>query len=165
MAASEGLSFDAPSGRVTMHGRQVDKDMYLAQCKGTNFEVFKTIKGVKSGTACRPAARTPRSRRGDGARARRAGAERACSPSSVLALLSLGLAVIFGLLGVLNLAHGELVMMGAYCAYVVQVNGLPFVAAVPLAIAVCGVLGYVVERWLVRRSTAGRSTRSCSPGP
>jgi ABC-type branched-subunit amino acid transport system substrate-binding protein len=53
MAASEGLSFDAPSGRVTMHGRQVDKDMYLAQCKGTNFEVFKTIKGVKSGTACR----------------------------------------------------------------------------------------------------------------
>jgi branched-chain amino acid transport system permease protein/urea transport system permease protein len=69
----------------------------------------------------------------------------------VLALLSLGLAVIFGLLGVLNLAHGELVMMGAYCAYVVQVNGLPFVAAVPLAIAVCGVLGYVVERWLVRR--------------
>jgi urea transport system substrate-binding protein len=53
MAASEGLSFDAPSGHVTMRGRQVDKDMYLAQCKGTNFEVFKTIKGVKSGTACR----------------------------------------------------------------------------------------------------------------
>ena len=53
MAASEGLSFDAPSGRVTMRGRQVDKDMYLAQCKGTSFEVFKTIKGVKSGTACR----------------------------------------------------------------------------------------------------------------
>jgi branched-chain amino acid transport system permease protein/urea transport system permease protein len=68
----------------------------------------------------------------------------------MLALLSLGLAVIFGLLGVLNLAHGELVMMGAYCAYVVQVNGLPFLAAVPLAIAVCGMLGYIVERWLVR---------------
>jgi branched-chain amino acid transport system permease protein/urea transport system permease protein len=68
----------------------------------------------------------------------------------VLALLSLGLAVLFGLLGVLNLAHGELVMIGAYCAYVVQVNGLPFVAAVPLAVAVCGALGYAVERWLVR---------------
>jgi len=53
MAASEGLAFDAPSGRVTMHGRQVDKDMYLATCKGTDFEVIKTIKGVRSGTACK----------------------------------------------------------------------------------------------------------------
>ena len=53
MAASEGLSFDAPSGRVTMRGRQVDKDMYLATCKGTEFEVIKTIKAVKSGTACK----------------------------------------------------------------------------------------------------------------
>jgi ABC-type branched-subunit amino acid transport system substrate-binding protein len=52
-AASEGLPFDSASGRVTMHGRQVDKDMYLATCKGTQFEVIKTIKGVKSGTACR----------------------------------------------------------------------------------------------------------------
>ena len=67
----------------------------------------------------------------------------------VLALLSLGLAVIFGLLGVLNLAHGELVMVGAYCAYVAQANGWPFIAAVPLAIVVCGALGFVVERWLV----------------
>ena len=67
-----------------------------------------------------------------------------------LAILALGLAVVLGLLGVLNLAHGELVMIGAYCAYVVQSNGWPYLAAVPLAIAVCGVLGYVVERWLVR---------------
>ena len=52
-AASEGLAFDTASGRVAMHGRQVDKDMYLATCKGTEFEVFKTIKAVKSGTACR----------------------------------------------------------------------------------------------------------------
>jgi ABC-type branched-subunit amino acid transport system substrate-binding protein len=52
-AASEGLSFDTASAHVTMRGRQVDKDMYLASCKGTEFEVFKTIKAVKSGTACR----------------------------------------------------------------------------------------------------------------
>ena len=52
-AASEGLAFDSASGRVTMHGRQVDKDMYLATCKGTDFEVIKTIKAVKSGTACK----------------------------------------------------------------------------------------------------------------
>jgi branched-subunit amino acid ABC-type transport system permease component len=67
-----------------------------------------------------------------------------------LAIIALGLAVVLGLLGVLNLAHGELVMVGAYCAYVVQSNGWPYLAAVPLALAVCGVLGYVVERWLVR---------------
>jgi branched-chain amino acid transport system permease protein/urea transport system permease protein len=67
-----------------------------------------------------------------------------------LAILALGLAVVFGLLGVLNLAHGELVMIGAYCAYVAQTQGWPYLAAVPLAIAVCGVLGFVVERWLVR---------------
>ena len=68
---------------------------------------------------------------------------------AVLALVALGLAVVFGLLGVLNLAHGELVMAGAYCAYVAQANGWPFIAAVPLAIVVCGALGFVVERWLV----------------
>jgi branched-chain amino acid transport system permease protein/urea transport system permease protein len=69
---------------------------------------------------------------------------------STLAIVALGLAVVLGLLGVLNLAHGELVMIGAYCAYVVQINGWPYLAAVPLAIGVCGVLGYAVERWLVR---------------
>ncbi len=67
-----------------------------------------------------------------------------------LAIVALGLAVVLGLLGVLNLAHGELVMIGAYCAYVAQVNGWPYLAAVPLAIVVCGTLGYAVERWLVR---------------
>jgi branched-chain amino acid transport system permease protein/urea transport system permease protein len=67
-----------------------------------------------------------------------------------LAILALGLAVVLGLLGVLNLAHGELVMIGAYCAYVVQAQGWPYLYAVPLALVVCGLLGYVVERWLVR---------------
>jgi urea transport system substrate-binding protein len=52
-AASEGLAFQAASGSETMRGRQVDKDMFLAECKGTQFEVIKTIKAVKSGTACR----------------------------------------------------------------------------------------------------------------
>lgn len=69
---------------------------------------------------------------------------------TTLAVLVLGLAVIFGLLGVLNIAHGEFIMVGAYCAYVVQAGGLPFVAAVPLALIVCGVLGLVVERGLIR---------------
>ncbi len=53
MAASEGLAFMTASGRAVMNGRQVDKDMFLATCKGTNFEVIKTLKGLKSGTACK----------------------------------------------------------------------------------------------------------------
>ena len=43
MAASEGLTFATASGRVTMHGRHVDKNMYLADCKGTEFKIIKTF--------------------------------------------------------------------------------------------------------------------------
>ena len=69
---------------------------------------------------------------------------------ATLTLTALGLAVVFGLLGVLNMAHGEFVMLGAYSAVVVQKTGLPLVTAVPLAIVVCGAIGWVVERWLIR---------------
>lgn len=69
---------------------------------------------------------------------------------ATLSLTTLGLAIVFGLLGVMNMAHGEFVMLGAYSTVVVQKFGLPLFCAVPLAIAVCGVLGYVVERWLIR---------------
>ncbi|WP_438998456.1 branched-chain amino acid ABC transporter permease [Variovorax beijingensis] len=69
---------------------------------------------------------------------------------ATLALTTLGLAIVFGLLGVMNMAHGEFVMLGAYSVVAVQKLGLPLVAAVPLAVVVCGVLGYVVERWLIR---------------
>jgi branched-chain amino acid transport system permease protein/urea transport system permease protein len=67
-----------------------------------------------------------------------------------LGLTTLGLAVVFGLLGVMNMAHGEFVMLGAYAVVTVQAWGWPIATAMPLAIAVCGALGYVVERWLIR---------------
>ena len=69
---------------------------------------------------------------------------------STLAVLALGLAVIFGLLGVLNIAHGEFVMIGAYCAYVTQAGGLPYLAAVPLTLVVCAILGVTVEGIMIR---------------
>ena len=50
---------------------------------------------------------------------------------STLAVLALGLAVIFGLLGVLNIAHGEFVMIGAYCAYVTQAAAGPILPRCP----------------------------------
>ncbi len=69
---------------------------------------------------------------------------------TTLGLIVLGLAVVFGLLGVMNMAHGEFVMLGAYSVVVVQSAGLPFIAAVPLAIVVCGGFGFAVERLMIR---------------
>jgi urea transport system substrate-binding protein len=53
MAASEGLTFPTAAGTVTMRGRHVDKTMYLATCKGTEFEIIKTFPDVKSGDECK----------------------------------------------------------------------------------------------------------------
>ncbi len=69
---------------------------------------------------------------------------------STLAVLALGLAVIFGLLGVLNIAHGEFIMIGAYCAFITQSNGWPYLAALPLTLVICGALGAVVEWAMIR---------------
>lgn len=69
---------------------------------------------------------------------------------AALALTTLGLAVVFGLLGVMNMAHGEFVMIGAYCVVAAQQLGWPLPAALPLAMAVCAGLGWMVERWLIR---------------
>lgn len=69
---------------------------------------------------------------------------------STLAVLVLGLAVIFGLLGVLNIAHGEFIMIGAYCAYAVQSWAYSYLLAVPLTLLLCGLLGVAVERIMIR---------------
>ncbi|MEZ2295248.1 branched-chain amino acid ABC transporter permease [Variovorax sp. RCC_210] len=69
---------------------------------------------------------------------------------ATLGLTTLGLAVVFGLLGVMNMAHGEFVMLGAYAVVTVQSWGWPIATAMPLAMGVCGVLGYAAERWLIR---------------
>jgi branched-subunit amino acid ABC-type transport system permease component len=67
-----------------------------------------------------------------------------------LAVIVLGLAIIFGFLGVMNLAHGEFIALGAYVAYVCQSHGLPYLAAVPATIAACTLLALPVERFLIR---------------
>ncbi len=53
MTASNGLAFDSAAGRWTMYGQHVDKTMYIASCKGTEFEIIKTIERVKHGEACK----------------------------------------------------------------------------------------------------------------
>ena len=70
---------------------------------------------------------------------------------SFYALLSLGLAVIFGLLGIVNFAHGALYMMGAYAAWIMfEKFGINYWFALVLAPLVIAVLGIVIERLLLK---------------
>ncbi|BCX12674.1 MAG: branched-chain amino acid ABC transporter permease [Thermosynechococcus sp.] len=81
------------------------------------------------------------------------------SIGAVLLLTALGLAIVFGIMGVINLAHGELMMLGAYTTFVVQ-NGFRqlgegwfdayLLIAVPLAFAVAAGIGVVLERGVIR---------------
>lgn len=69
----------------------------------------------------------------------------------VLALVVLGLGIVFGMLGVMNMAHGEFLMIGAYCSLAAQNAGVPVLFGVVLAIVVCGALGWLVHYALIQR--------------
>ena len=67
------------------------------------------------------------------------------------AVISLGLAVIFGLLGIVNFAHGALYMLGAFAAWIMLDSlGIPYWAALFLAPLVVGILGMVIERLFLK---------------
>ncbi|SCB23991.1 amino acid/amide ABC transporter membrane protein 1, HAAT family [Bradyrhizobium shewense] len=81
------------------------------------------------------------------------------SLGSVLLLAAIGLAITFGVMGVINMAHGEMVMIGAYTTFVVQevirtrYPGLfdySLLIAVPLAFVVAGAIGVLIERSIIR---------------
>jgi urea transport system permease protein len=81
------------------------------------------------------------------------------SLGSVLLLAAIGLAITFGVMGVINMAHGEMVMIGAYVTFVVQQTirtsypGLfdySLIFAVPLAFIVAGAIGILIERTIIR---------------
>jgi len=82
------------------------------------------------------------------------------SLGSVLLLAAVGLAITFGVMGVINMAHGEMIMLGAYTAFVVQeafraflppgVFGLYLVVSIPAAFLVAGAVGVVLERGIIR---------------
>lgn len=69
---------------------------------------------------------------------------------TTLSLVVLGLAIIFGYLGVLNMAHGEFVAVGAYTSYAVQAAGLPILLAIPISIGVAGAMGWIIEVLIIR---------------
>ena len=81
------------------------------------------------------------------------------SLASVLLIMSLGLAITFGLMGIINMAHGEMLMIGSYTAYVLQeffTSHLPdyldyyFIFALPLSILTAGCVGLLMERGILR---------------
>ena len=81
------------------------------------------------------------------------------SLGSVLLLAAAGLAITFGVMGVINMAHGEMVMLGAYTTFVVQAamgrfapgySGWSLPVAVPLAFLVAGAIGIAIEHYLIR---------------
>ncbi|MET0284190.1 MAG: urea ABC transporter permease subunit UrtB [Polyangiales bacterium] len=81
------------------------------------------------------------------------------SLGSVLLLAALGLAITFGLMGVINMAHGEILMLGAYSSYVVQILfqrhfpehfDMYIFVALPVAFVVCALVGIAIERTILR---------------
>ncbi len=78
------------------------------------------------------------------------------SASSVLLLAAIGLAITFGVMGVINMAHGEMAMLGAYATYVVQLLLPPWLQnwslafAIPLAFLVAAAVGVAIERLVIR---------------
>ncbi|HPD93598.1 MAG TPA: branched-chain amino acid ABC transporter permease [Pararhodobacter sp.] len=69
---------------------------------------------------------------------------------AALALTALGLALVFGLLRIMNMAHGEFVMLGAYAPVLAAQWGLPALAAVPICLVLVGAIAWLVERLVVR---------------
>ena len=77
------------------------------------------------------------------------------SLGSVLVLAAIGLAITFGVMGVINMAHGELIMLGAYTTYLIQqlmpdMIGLSIFLSLPAAFLVSGAVGIAIERGVIR---------------
>ncbi|MCB1877327.1 MAG: urea ABC transporter permease subunit UrtB [Chromatiales bacterium] len=77
------------------------------------------------------------------------------SLGSVLVLAAIGLAITFGVMGVINMAHGELIMLGAYTTYLIQqampsLPGVSLFLSLPAAFIVAGLVGIVIERSVIR---------------
>ncbi|MHA7774737.1 ABC transporter permease subunit [Roseibium sp. M-1] len=71
--------------------------------------------------------------------------------ASILLIATIGLAVVFGLMGVINLAHGEFLMIGAYAALTATQAGVPFLLSIPIAVAVTMAIGAIVELLVINR--------------
>jgi branched-chain amino acid transport system permease protein len=73
------------------------------------------------------------------------------SSASILLIATIGLAVVFGLMGVINLAHGEFLMIGAYTALTTTQWGVPYALSIPIAVVVTMTIGATVEILIISR--------------
>lgn len=72
--------------------------------------------------------------------------------ASILLMIALGLAIIYGAMGVINLAHGEFVMLGAYAAWALQTYaGFSIIVALPFVFLAVASVGWIIERVIVQR--------------
>src|SRR5210317_84737 len=73
------------------------------------------------------------------------------SMMSILLMISLGLAIIYGTTGVINMAHGEFVMIGAYTSWVLQTKfGMGLIASIIPIFLITALMGYLIERLIIR---------------
>ncbi|HEY9216006.1 MAG TPA: urea ABC transporter permease subunit UrtB [Ancylobacter sp.] len=73
------------------------------------------------------------------------------SIASIWLIAALGLTIIYGTAGVINMAHGEFIMLGAYSSYMLQSYfGLPFILCIPASFFIVGAVGLILERGLIR---------------
>src|ERR1700733_8289061 len=70
--------------------------------------------------------------------------------SAFLVLCASGLAIIFGMMGVINLAHGEFIMVGAYMTVSVAKRGAPWPRAIVCGALLAGLIGVLVEPFVIR---------------
>ena len=171
-AASKGLAFNAPEGKVTIDGenQHIYKTVRIGKIRADGLidEVFESDGPIKPD----PYLKTYSWAKGLlGDAAERASGERrddtmdvilnqlfvGLSIGSILLLIALGLTFTFGQMNVINMAHGEFIMAGAYTAYVLQTAlgtgaiTLAFGLALPVAFVVAGTLGLILEFLVIRR--------------
>lgn len=74
------------------------------------------------------------------------------SMASILLMIALGLAIIYGAMGVINLAHGEFVMLGAYATWALQTfAGINIILALPIVFVAVALVGWIIEKVIVQR--------------
>lgn len=74
------------------------------------------------------------------------------SVASILLLIAMGLSITYGAMGVINMAHGELLMIGAYCAVLTRIHlGFDMFMAIPVAFVIAAGTGAIIEYYVVRR--------------
>ena len=73
------------------------------------------------------------------------------SSASILLIATIGLAVVFGLMGVINMAHGEFLMIGAYTALTATRMGVPYILSIPMAVVVTMAIGALIEILIINK--------------